>query len=58
MRSIQLVSIFAVVASVAYGQTVYLAGDSTMAKGGGGNGTDGQYYLTFDEKTSSPGLLL
>ncbi|KAG6868872.1 hypothetical protein C0993_008620 [Termitomyces sp. T159_Od127] len=34
------------------GQTVYLAGDSTMAKGGGGSGTDGwgQYlgqYLTI-----------
>ncbi|KAJ7170040.1 rhamnogalacturonan acetylesterase [Mycena filopes] len=36
----------------AYAQTLYLAGDSTMAKGGGGSGTDGwaQYvgqYLTI-----------
>jgi len=40
------------VASVVSAQTVYLAGDSTMAKGGGGAGTDGwgQYlsqYLTL-----------
>jgi len=25
----------------ALGQTVYMAGDSTMARGGGGSGTDG-----------------
>ncbi|KAJ6621204.1 SGNH hydrolase [Mycena sp. CBHHK59/15] len=32
-----------------YAQTVYLAGDSTMAKGGGGSGTDGwgQYLSTY-----------
>ncbi|TFK36972.1 SGNH hydrolase [Crucibulum laeve] len=44
-------ALLAVVACV-HGQTVYLAGDSTMAKGGGGSGTDGwgQYlaqYLTI-----------
>lgn len=27
--------------SKTYAQTVYLAGDSTMALGGGGNGTNG-----------------
>ncbi|KAH0591042.1 hypothetical protein H2248_001151 [Termitomyces sp. 'cryptogamus'] len=50
-----LLKLFAVsplIISSIVGQTVYLAGDSTMAKGGGGNGTDGwgQYlgqYLTI-----------
>ncbi|KAF9567011.1 SGNH hydrolase [Agrocybe pediades] len=53
MRSFLLASgvLAAAVAQVS-GQTVYLAGDSTMAKGGGGSGTDGwgQYlaqYLTL-----------
>ncbi|KAJ7161418.1 hypothetical protein C8R43DRAFT_334324 [Mycena crocata] len=33
----------------AYAQTVYVAGDSTMARGGGGSGTDGwgQYLGQF-----------
>ncbi|KAF8167613.1 rhamnogalacturonan acetylesterase [Crassisporium funariophilum] len=39
MRSIFLSAICAAVACVVRGQTVYLAGDSTMAKGGGGAGT-------------------
>ncbi len=26
----------------AFGQTVYMAGDSTMARGGGGSGSDGE----------------
>jgi len=52
MRFSQLVALCSVIAPYVYGQTVYLAGDSTMAKGGGGNGTDGwgQYlgqYLTI-----------
>ncbi|KAF8973508.1 SGNH hydrolase [Flammula alnicola] len=52
MRSMQVAGICAAIASVVSGQTVYMAGDSTMAKGGGGNGTDGwgQYlgqYLTL-----------
>lgn len=29
--------------AVVHAQTVYLAGDSTMASGGGGSGTDGEY---------------
>jgi len=52
MRAVQLVSILTVAASLVSGQTVYLAGDSTMAKGGGGAGTDGwgqelAQYLTL-----------
>ncbi|KDR80351.1 hypothetical protein GALMADRAFT_62518 [Galerina marginata CBS 339.88] len=52
MRALQLVNILAAVASLVAGQTVYLAGDSTMAKGGGGAGTDGwgqslAQYLTL-----------
>jgi rhamnogalacturonan acetylesterase len=52
MRAVSLSFVLTAVASVAFGQTVYLAGDSTMAKGGGGSGTDGwgQYlgqYLTL-----------
>ncbi|KJA28665.1 carbohydrate esterase family 12 protein [Hypholoma sublateritium FD-334 SS-4] len=41
MRSSQLVTLCSVIAPFVHGQTVYLAGDPTMAKGGGGNGTDG-----------------
>lgn len=29
--------------AIVQAQTVYLAGDSTMASGGGGSGTDGEY---------------
>jgi hypothetical protein len=29
----------------AYAQTIYMAGDSTMAAGGGGSGTDGPFML-------------
>lgn len=36
--------VIALVASV-NGQTVYLAGDSTMAPGGGGAGTDGTFKI-------------
>lgn len=51
MRTSLVVSVFAAITAVVSGQTVYLAGDSTMAKGGGGSGTEGwgQYlaqYLT------------
>lgn len=35
------ISLFTLV-PIALGQTVYLAGDSTMAKNGGGSGTDGK----------------
>jgi len=42
MRSSLVSSVFAAVVAIASGQTVYLAGDSTMAKGGGGSGTDGK----------------
>lgn len=30
-------------AALVHGQTLYLAGDSTMAPGGGGAGTDGNF---------------
>lgn len=40
----QLVAvIFLLSAPLVYTQTVYMAGDSTMAKGGGGSGSDGQF---------------
>lgn len=41
-----------VVAQYASAQTVYLAGDSTMAKGGGGSGTEGKlarFYPAYVE---------
>lgn len=44
MRAASLSFVMTAIASVAYGQTVYLAGDSTMAKGGGGSGTDGTLF--------------
>ena len=44
MRAVSLSFVLSAVASVAFGQTVYLAGDSTMAKGGGGSGTDGTLF--------------
>lgn len=37
-----LLSVCLLASSSVVGQTVYLAGDSTMAKGGGGAGTDGE----------------
>ncbi|KAL0951562.1 hypothetical protein HGRIS_008244 [Hohenbuehelia grisea] len=45
-------AILSIVALGSYAQTVYLAGDSTMAKGGGGSGSDGwgqflAQYLTI-----------
>ncbi|GJJ14542.1 hypothetical protein Clacol_008807 [Clathrus columnatus] len=47
-----LITLVAIFGAIAKGSIVYLAGDSTMAPGGGGNGTDGwgQYlgqYLTI-----------
>ncbi|KAJ7597493.1 rhamnogalacturonan acetylesterase [Mycena floridula] len=52
MISVRTTLTFLLSALPALSQTVYLAGDSTMAKGGGGSGTDGwgQYlaqYLTL-----------
>ena len=42
-----LTSLFASCACIhaAFAQTVYLAGDSTMAKGGGGTSTDGMIFF-------------
>lgn len=47
MRSSQLITLCSVIAPFVHGQTVYLAGDSTMAKGGGGNGTDGERLFIY-----------
>ena len=49
-----LTSLFASCACIhaAFAQTVYLAGDSTMAKGGGGNGTDGTRLFLLDDASS------
>ncbi|CAA7265900.1 unnamed protein product [Cyclocybe aegerita] len=41
MRSIQIAAILGCLVSLVSGQTIYMAGDSTMAKGGGGSGLEG-----------------
>lgn len=46
MKSIALLSALSALVPSALGVTIYLAGDSTMAKSGGGSGTAGGYYTS------------
>ncbi|PPQ84910.1 hypothetical protein CVT25_004578 [Psilocybe cyanescens] len=49
MLSFGIFTVLVAAVAAVSGQTVYLAGDSTMAKGGGGSGTDGwgQYLAQY-----------
>lgn len=49
---LQIASVCLLWVSAAVSQTVYLAGDSTMAKGGGGAGTDGEVFLLYSVDSS------
>ncbi|KAG6901810.1 hypothetical protein C0995_007609 [Termitomyces sp. Mi166 len=46
---LKLIAVSSIVILNIVGQSVYLAGDSTMAKGGGGGGTDGAVIYPFPE---------
>lgn len=47
--SLKLFAVSVLIVPSIAGQNVYLAGDSTMAKGGGGAGTDGAVVNAFSE---------